>query len=197
MGKLSLYRSRRNVSKKGKGRPKKYAMPLKTKDIDTTLSYESSSDCDEYKDGETSNSFQCDVQEISKKSEKSNSFQCDAHETPNQDLLADPSSDSDGINGDNDLPNNDDIWNSQYARGCFERLRSAEFLTALISVLHQSGCLCDFMLLVTQLVEGTFSPMNIAFLLCLECAKWQSLITTTQMRFRAVTKNFGLLFTDY
>ena len=57
MGKLSLYRSRRNVSKKGKGRPKKYAMPLKTKDIDTTLSYESSSDCDEYKDGETSNSF--------------------------------------------------------------------------------------------------------------------------------------------
>ena len=120
MGKLSLYRSRRNVSKKGKGSPKKYAMPLKTKDIDTTLSYESSSDCDEYKDGETSNSFQCDVQEMSKKSEKSNSFQCDAHETPNQDLLADPSSDSDGINGDNDLPNNDDIWKGQYARRCFE-----------------------------------------------------------------------------
>ena len=71
MGKLSLYRSRRNVSKKGKGHPKKYAMPLKTKDIDIALSYESSSDCDEYKDGETSNSFQCDVQEISKKSEKS------------------------------------------------------------------------------------------------------------------------------
>ena len=27
-------------------------------------------------------------------------------------------------------------------------------LTALISVLHQSGCLRDFMLLVTQLAEG-------------------------------------------
>ena len=142
MCKLSLYRSRRNVSKKGKGCPKKYAMPLKTKDIDTTLSYESSSDCDEYKDGEASNPFQ----EISKNSEQSNSFQCDAHETPNQDLLADPSSDSDGINSGNDRPNNDDIRNSQYARRCFERLRSAEFLTALISVLHQSGCLRDFML---------------------------------------------------
>ena len=71
--------------------------------------------------------------------------------------------------------------------------RSVDFLTALISVLHQSGCLCDFMLLVTQLAEGSFSPMNIAFLLCLERAKWQSLITTTQMRFRAVTKKFWLV----
>ena len=168
-------------------------MPLKTKDIDTTLSYESSSDCDESKDGETSNSFQCDVQEISKESEKSNSFQCDAHETPNQDLLADPSSDSDGTNGDNDAPNNADIWNSQYARRCFEQLRSAEFLTALISFLHQSGCLRNFMLLVTPLAEGKFSPMNIAFLLCLEHAKWQSLIATTQMRFRAVTKKIWLI----
>ena len=35
--------------------------------------------------------------------------------------------------------------------------------------------------------------MNIAFLLCLERAKWQSLITTTQMRFRAVTKKFWLV----
>ena len=49
------------------------------------------------------------------------------------------------------------------------------------------------MLLVTQLAEGTFSPMNIAFLLCLEHAKWQSLITTTQMRFRAVIKKFWLI----
>ena len=57
MGKLSLYRSRRNISKKLKGHPKKYAMPLKTKDIDTTLSYESYSDCDESKEGEISNSM--------------------------------------------------------------------------------------------------------------------------------------------
>ena len=70
-------------------------MPLKTKDIDTTLSYESSSDCDESKEGEISNSFQYYV-----------------HETFNQDLLANPSSDSDGINGDSDVPNNADIWKS-------------------------------------------------------------------------------------
>ena len=95
-------------------------MPLKTKDIDTTLSYESSSDCDESKEGETSDSFQCDV-----------------HETPNQDLLAYPSSDLDGTNGDNDdVPNNVDIWRSEYARRCFETLKSVEFLTALISVLR-------------------------------------------------------------
>ena len=103
MGKLSLYRSRRNIRKKFKGHPKKYAMPLKTKDIDTTLSYELSSDCDESKEGDTSNAFQCDV-----------------HETPNQELLADPSSDSDGRNGDSDVPNNADIWKSQYARRCLE-----------------------------------------------------------------------------
>ena len=97
MGKLSLYRSRRSdIRKKFKGHPKKYAMPLKTKDIDTTLSYESSSDCDESKEGDTSNAFQCDV-----------------HETPNQELLADPSSDSDGRHGYSDVPNNADIWNSQ------------------------------------------------------------------------------------
>ena len=39
MGKLYLYRSRRNISKKVRGYSKKYVMPLKTKDIDTTLSY--------------------------------------------------------------------------------------------------------------------------------------------------------------
>ena len=39
MGKFYLYRSRRNISKKVRGYSKKYVMPLKTKDIDTTLSY--------------------------------------------------------------------------------------------------------------------------------------------------------------
>ena len=97
MGKISLYRSRRNVSKKVKGCPNKYAMPLKTKDINTTLSYDSSSHCDDSKEGEISNTFQCDVLKKSK-----------------QDVLADPSSDLDGTNGDNDILNNADIWRSQY-----------------------------------------------------------------------------------
>ena len=176
MGKLSLYRSRKNVICKVRGRPKKLAMPLKTKDNYSTLSYESASDCQESKDGELSSSFQCH-----------------AHEESHKKLLADPSSDSEFSNNSENSQNNANIWDSEYARSCFKRLRDAEFLTALISVLHQSGCLRDFMLLVTQLAEGTFSPMNIAFLLCLERAKWQSLFTTTQMRFRAVTKKFWLV----
>ena len=49
------------------------------------------------------------------------------------------------------------------------------------------------MLLVTQLASGKLSPLNIAFLLCLEHAKWQSLKSTTQMRFREVTKKFWLV----
>ena len=176
MGKLSLYRSRRNVLRKVRGCPKKVAMPLKTKDIDSTLSYESASDCQETKDGELSSSFKCHVHEESEKK-----------------LLADPSSDSELSNNSENSQNNGNIWDSEYVRSCFERLRGVEFLTALISVLHQSGCLRDFMLLVTQLAEGSFSPMNIAFLLCLERAKWQSLFTTTQIRFRAVTQKFWLV----
>ena len=176
MGRLSLYRSRRNVLHKVRGHPKIRAMPLKTKDIDSTLSYESASECQETKDDELSSSFQCNV-----------------HEESDKKLLEDPNSDSELSNNSENSQNNDNIWDSAYARSCYERLRGAEFLTALISVLHQSGCLRDFMLLVTQLAEGTFSPMNIAFLLCLERAKWQSLFTTTQMRFRAVTKKFWLV----
>ena len=33
-----------------------------------------------------------------------------------------------------DVLNNADIWRSEYARRCFETLKSVEFLTALISV---------------------------------------------------------------
>ena len=57
MGRLSLYRSRRNVLHKVRGRPKIRAMPLKTKDIDSTLSYDSASECQETKDDELSSSF--------------------------------------------------------------------------------------------------------------------------------------------
>ena len=49
------------------------------------------------------------------------------------------------------------------------------------------------MLLVTQLASGKLSPLNIAFILCLERAQWQSLKSTTQMRFRDVTKKFWLV----
>ena len=49
------------------------------------------------------------------------------------------------------------------------------------------------MLLITQLADGSSSPSNIVFYLHLERARWQSLLTTTQMRFRSVTKTFWLI----
>ena len=63
----------------------------------------------------------------------------------------------------------------------------------LVQKLYRTQCLQDFILLVTQLADGSLSPLNIAFLLCLECAKWQSLKSTTQMRFCNVTKKFRLV----
>ena len=49
------------------------------------------------------------------------------------------------------------------------------------------------MLLVAQIVNGELSPLNIAFLLCLKHAKWQSLKSTTQMKYREVTKTCWLI----
>ena len=46
---------------------------------------------------------------------------------------------------------------------------------------------------MTQLADGSLSPLNIAFLLGLEHVKWQSLKSTTQMRFHNVTKKFCLV----
>ena len=49
------------------------------------------------------------------------------------------------------------------------------------------------MLLVKQIANGDLSPLNIAFLLCLEHAKWQSLKSTTLMKYRDITKTFWLV----
>ena len=87
----------------------------------------------------------------------------------------------------------DDIWNRPYVRHCYAEIRNQQLLRNLLENLYVAGCLPDFMLLVTQLASGKLSPLNIAFLLCLERAKWQSLKSTTQMRFREVTKKFWLV----
>ena len=68
-------------------------------------------------------------------------------------------------------------------------------LMALVNVLYASNCLHDFMLLVKQLADKTLLVMNIAFLLCLERSRCQSLTSTAGMRFRDITKNFGVLYT--
>ena len=78
-------------------------------------------------------------------------------------------------------------------RHCYTEIRNQQLVRNLLENLYVAGCLPDFMLLVTQLASGKLSPLNIAFLLCLECAKWQSLKSTTKMRFREVTKKFWLV----
>ena len=167
-----LYRSKIKIFWKVRGCPRRFALPLKAKDIDTTLSYGPFSENERKVPNEISNEFDSNVQVSS-----------------DRNLLENPKSDSEESDF-NDQPNDEDIWESHYARRCFKtlemrnflllwNLRNVEFLTTLITVLHHSGCLHDFMLLVTQLADGSFSPSNIAFLLFLERAKWQFLLTTT------------------
>ena len=65
----------------------------------------------------------------------------------------------------------DDFWNRPYIRNCCRQLKNDDFIQNLIKKLYRTQCLQDFILLVTQLADGSLSPLNIAFLLCLEHAK--------------------------
>ena len=87
----------------------------------------------------------------------------------------------------------DDIWGRPYVRHCCCELRNVVFVQRLVQKLYTSCCLQDFMLLVTQIANGQLSPLNITFLLCLKHAKWQLLESTTQMKYRDVTKRFWLV----
>ena len=95
------------------------------------------------------------------------------------------SSDSSDLDGD--------IMGRPYIRHCCRKLRNVEFVRNLVWKLYTSCCLQDFMLLVKQIANGNLSPLNIALLLCLECARWQSLKSTTQIKYRDVTKTFWLV----
>ena len=84
-----------------------------------------------------------------------------------------------------------DPGNAQsYKDRCLCKLKDDVLLTVLVNVLYASNCLHDFMLLVKQLADKTLPVMNIAFLLCSERSRWQSLPSTAGMRFRDVTKTF-------
>ena len=200
MGKLSLYKSRQYYKRKNKnissGRPykRKKNFPQKTKDIDTTLSYSDNFE-NESNSGMRSHAI---------------NFYC-AGDPPCDSLLAGhgtsetstspsenssvPESSNSGSSTEEDNTSDDEpnVWNSNYARNCLSTLKGDKLLKPLIEVLYENSCLKDFVTLVTSLSDGTLSPTNISFLLCLERAKWQSLKTTTQMRFRDVTKKFWLV----
>ena len=104
-----------------------------------------------------------------------------------------PSSSPSPSSSDSESDDDDDFWNRPYIRYCCRQLKNDDFVRNLVQKLYRTQCLQDFILLVTQLADGSLSPLNIAFLLCLEHAKWQSLKSTTQMRFRNVTKKFWLV----
>ena len=100
-----------------------------------------------------------------------------------------PPSSSSSDSSDSD----DDIMGRPYIRHCCCELRNVEFVRNLVWKLYTSHCLQDFMFLVKQIANGNLSPLNIAFLLCLEHVRWQSLKSTTQMKYRDVTKTFWLV----
>ena len=81
-----------------------------------------------------------------------------------------------------------DSENDDFKEKCFKEVWNESFLKSLINILYAHNCLNDFMILLRQLVSGSLPVNNIAFLLCLERAKWQSLCSTATMRFRYVTK---------
>ena len=105
-----LYRSKRNIFWKVRGCPRRFALPLKTKAIDTTLSYGLFSENERKVPNEISNEFDSNVQGSS-----------------DRNLLEDPKSDSEESDF-SDKPNDEDIWENHYARICFENLEMWNFL---------------------------------------------------------------------
>ena len=86
-----------------------------------------------------------------------------------------PENSDDSSNSEDD----DNIWNRPFVNNCFAQLTDQELMQNLVEKLYPANCLPDFMLLITELADGSLSPSNIALLLCLERARWNSLKTTT------------------
>ena len=200
---LSLYmskqqRKRRRGEGQGchVGRRKILSNPLPNKDMDSTLPFEDDYSTEECETDIGEFSFKFNVQGSNQNGNMAgtggsspsspSSSSSSTSPSPSSDESSSSSPDSSDSDGDN-------IWNRPYLRHCYAEIRNQQFVRNLLENLYVAGCLPDFMLLVTQLASGKLSPLNIAFLLCLEHAKWQSLKSTTQMRFHEVTKKFWLV----
>ena len=162
--------------------------PLPTKDMDSTQSYEEDLSTEECKTDTGEFSFHLQAHNSSGEKNLAGATPPSSPSSSPPSSLSDVSSETES---DSDDDNN--VWRSQFVCHCYEELRNGDMLRNLVENLYVAGCLPDFMTLVNQLASGDLSPSNIAFLLCLECAKWQSLKTTTQMRLRDVTKKFWLV----
>ena len=187
---LSLYASknRRKVKKKnGKriGRPHTLKFPRLTKDHDITFGYEE----EEEEMLETDDEQDMSLGEESYQFRVVSGASCQGVEnmdgppsSPSSSLSpsSPPSSSPSPSSSDSKSDDDDDFWNRPYIRYCCRQLKNDDFVRNLVQKLYRTQCLQDFILLVTQLADGSLSPLNIAFLLCLERAKWQSLKSTTQ-----------------
>ena len=196
---LSMYISKRRKKKrkvtdpdmiKKIGRPRKLVPQLPNKDLDDTLSYIkdfSTEDCDTDIGEFAFNIHQPPPQCADKNLAASNSppsspsMGSSSSEPPDPSSpspSSPPSSPSTGpssseppSSSSSDSDDEYDIWNSRFVHHCYAELRNRETIRNLIENLYVAGCLPDFILLVTQLSSGKLSPLNIAFLLCLEQAK--------------------------
>ena len=197
---LPLYASknRRKIKKKnGKriGRPRTLKFPSLTKDHDITFGYEEEEMLEKDDEREMSlgeEIFQFRVVTGANCQGVENMAGPPSSPSSSSSPSLSPSSSPSSSSSDSES-DDDDFWNRPYIRYCCGQLKNDDFVRNLVQKLYRTQCLQDFILLVTQLADGSLSPLNIAFLLCLERAKWQSLKSTTQMRFRNVTKKFWLV----
>ena len=204
---LSLYTSKNRwkiKKKNGKriGRPHTLKFPRLTKDHDITFGYEEE---EEEEMLETDDEWDMLFGEKTFQFRVVSGASCQGVENmagpPSSQPLPPSTSSSPSLSpssspslSSNDSESDDDnFWNRPYIRYCCRQLKNDDFVRNLVQKLYRTQCLQDFILLVTQLADGSLSPLNIAFLLCLECTKWQSLKSTTQMRFCNVTKKFWLV----
>ena len=198
---LSVYMSKKRKKRKTTGytdmfkrvgRPRKLDHPLSTKDVDSTLSYEEDLSTEECETDTGEFSFHLQAQNSSGEKNLAGATPPPSSSPPSL-SSSDVSSSSSSSETESDSDDDNNVWRSRFVRHCYAELRNADMMRNLVENLYVAGCLPDFMILVNQLASGDLSPSNIAFLLCLERAKWQSLKTTTQMRFRDVTKKFWLV----
>ena len=188
MGKLSLYKSKKYLKRKQRkltsGRPFKFSkFANRNNYIDATLSYSDNCENDMSQSTRThAMNFYC-----------SGDPPCDSLLSAHRNSLNSTSSSAKNSTHETSDAGSFNVWNSTYAQNCLAMLKRDSLLKPLIEVLYENSCLKDYMTLVQSLSDGNLPPNNIAFLLCLERVKWQSLKTTTQMRFRDVTKKFWLV----
>ena len=198
---LSLYISKKRKKRKTTGytgmfkrvgRPWNLDSSLPTKDMDSMQSYEEDLSTEECETDTGEFSFHLQAHNSSGEKNLARAT------PPSSPSSSPPSSSSDVLSSsssetESDSDDDNNVWKSRFVHHCYEELRNGDMLRNLVENLYVAGCLPDFMTLVNQLASGDLSPSNIAFLLCLEHAKWQSLKTTTQMGFRDVMKKFWLV----